>query len=88
MKELLYYEWELIPKTFMLDNLRYIINNFYNETNSVIFQESLNINYKLFIQNNMNKMTYEELNNLLSKIKIINFIYKKEILEYMKKRNV
>jgi hypothetical protein len=43
MKKLLNYEWELIPKKLMLDNLRFIINNYYNETNLVVFQESLNM---------------------------------------------
>ena len=63
MKKLLNYEWELIPKKFMLDNLRYIINNYYNETNLVMFQESLNMNYKFYIQNKKNKMAYEEIKN-------------------------
>jgi hypothetical protein len=74
MKKLLNYEWELIPKKFMLDNLRYIINNYYNETNLVMFQESLNMNYKFYIQNKKNKMAYEEIKNFLSKFTIINFI--------------
>ena len=28
IEKLLYYKWELIPKQFMLNNLRYIINNY------------------------------------------------------------
>jgi hypothetical protein len=89
MKKLLNYEWELIPKKFMLDNLRYIINNYYNETNLVMFQESLNMNYKFYIQNKKNEISYEEIKNFLSKFTIIIFflilyyeenigIYKKE----------
>jgi hypothetical protein len=74
MKKLLNYEWELIPKKFMLDNLRYIINNYYNETNLVMFQESLNMNYKFYIQNKKNEISYEEIKNFLSKFTIINFI--------------
>ena len=74
MKKLLNYEWELIPKKFVLDNLRYIINNYYNETNLVMFQESLNMNYKFYIQNKKNEMAYEEIKNFLSKFTIINFI--------------
>ena len=77
MKELLLCKWELIPKKIILDNLRYIINNYYNETNSVLFQKSLNMNYKLYIKNKINEMTYEEIKELLSKLIIINFIYKK-----------
>ena len=73
MKKLLYYIWELIPKKFMLDNFRYIINNYYNETNLVVFEESLNMNYKAYIQNKIIEMTYENIKNLLSKLIIINF---------------
>ena len=77
MKELLLCKWELIPNQIILDNLRYIINNYYNETNSAVFQKSLNMNYKSYIQNKINEMTYKEIKNLLSKLIIINFIYKK-----------
>ena len=66
MKKLLYYKWELIPKQFILNNLRHIINNYYNESNLDIFQKSLNMNYKLFIHKKK-KMTIEEIKNLLSK---------------------
>ena len=51
----------------MLNSLRYIINNHYNEPNLDIFQESLNMNYKSYIYNNINEMTYGEIKNLLSK---------------------
>ena len=67
MKVLLYYIWELIPKQFMLDNIRYFINNYYNESNLVVFEESLNLNYKSYIQNKLNEMTFEKIKNLLSK---------------------
>jgi hypothetical protein len=67
MKILLYYIWELIPKQFMLDNIRYFINNYYNESNLVVFEESLNLNYKSYIQNKLNEMTFEKIKNLLSK---------------------
>jgi hypothetical protein len=79
MKELLNYEWEYIPKQLILNNFRYIINNYYNETNLDSFQNTLNINYKSYINNKINEITYEEIDNLLSKLIIlINFIYKKE----------
>ena len=67
MIKLLYYKWELIPKQFMLNNLRYIINNYYNEPNLEVLQKSLNMNYKSYIQNKINEMTNEEIKNLLSK---------------------
>ena len=67
MKKLLYYKWEIIPKQFILDNLRYIINNSYKESNLAILQKTLNLNYKSYIKNKINEMTYEEIKNLLSK---------------------
>jgi hypothetical protein len=67
MKKLLFYKWELIPKQFMLNNLRHIINNYYNESNLDVFQVSLNMNYNSYIQNKINEMTYNEIKNLLSK---------------------
>jgi len=66
LKKLLHYKWELIPKQFILNNLRYIINNYYSESNLEVFQKSLNMNYKQYIQNKLNEMTYNELKNLLS----------------------
>jgi hypothetical protein len=67
IENLLYYKWELIPKQFMLNNLRHIISNYYSEPNLAVFQKSLNINYKDYIQNKANEMTFLEINNLLSK---------------------
>ena len=67
IKKLLYYKWELIPKQFMLNNLHYIINNYYNESNLGVFQKSLNMNYKSYIDNKKNEITYDEISNLLSK---------------------
>jgi hypothetical protein len=58
----------------MLDNLRYIINNYYKESNLAVFEDSLNMNYKSYIQNKIIEMTYEEIKDLLSKLIIINFI--------------
>ena len=58
----------------MLDNLRYIINNYYKESNLAVFEGSLNLNYKSYIQNKIIEMTYEEIKDLLSKLIIINFI--------------
>ena len=78
MKNLLYYEWELIPTKCILDSLRFIINNYYNETNLDVFQKSLNMNYKSYIQNKKIEMTYDEIKNLLSKLIIINFILKRK----------
>lgn len=67
INELLNYKWELVPGKFMLDNIRYVINNYYNESNFEIFQISSNMNYNFFIQNKRKEMTYEDIENLLSK---------------------
>lgn len=67
IKKLLYYKWKLIPKQFILNNLRYIINNYYNESNLAIFEKSLNLNYKSYIKNKINEITFEEKKDLLSK---------------------
>ena len=78
LKKLLYYEWELIPKKFMLDNFRFIINNYYNETNLDVFQKSLNMNYKSYIKKKKHEMTYDEIKNFLSKLITINFKLKRK----------
>jgi len=65
--ELLNYKWELIPEKVMLDNLRYIINNYYNESNFIIFQKSLYMNYDFYIQKKRKEITYSDLVRLLSK---------------------
>ena len=65
--ELLNYKWEFIPEKVMLDNLRYIINNYYNESNFNIFQKLLYMNYDFYIQKKRKKITYSDLVSLLSK---------------------
>ena len=67
INELLNYKWELVPGKFMLDNIRYVLNNYYNESNFEIFQKSSYMNYKFFIQNKKKEMTYEDVESLLSK---------------------
>ena len=67
INELLNYKWELFPEKFMLDNLRYVLNNYYNESNFEIFQKLLYMNYKFYIQNKKKEMTYEDIERLLSK---------------------
>lgn len=67
LDELLNYKWELIPEKVMLDSLRYVINNYYNESNFNIFQKSLNSNYDFYIQRNRKKIVYNDLISLLSK---------------------
>lgn len=65
--DLLYYKWELIPNKKILIFIRYIINNYYNESCLEIFDKSLNLNFKNFIQNNINKLSFEDVSELMSK---------------------
>jgi hypothetical protein len=67
LEELLNYKWELIPEKIILDNIRYIIDNYYNESNFDIFQKSLYMNYNLYIQLKKKEITFNNLVNLLSK---------------------
>lgn len=67
LNELLNYKWELIPEKVMLNNLRYIINNYYNESNFDIFQKSLYMNYDFYIQRKRKEIAYIDLVSLLSK---------------------
>lgn len=72
------YKWELIPKKIILNNLRFIINNFYNESCLEIFDKSLNLNFKFFIKKEKNKLSSNDINNLFSKffVYLFNFIVK------------
>ena len=65
--DLLNYKWELIPKKKILNNIRSIINNYYNESCLEIFDKSLNLNFKYFIQNKRKKFSLESINDLMSK---------------------
>jgi hypothetical protein len=67
LEELLNYKWELIPEKIILDNIRYIIDNYYNESNFDIFQKSLYMNYNFYIQLKKKEITFDNLVNLLSK---------------------
>lgn len=50
--DLINYRWEILPKKEILDNLRFIINNYYDDICSRIFDISLNKNYEYYIQTN------------------------------------
>ena len=67
LNELLNYKWELIPEKYLLDNLRYVINNYYNETNFDSYQNLLNINYNFYFQKRKKEITFKDLESLLSK---------------------
>ena len=64
---LLNYEWEIIPSIKLINFLRYIINNFYCEDCLAIFDTSLNLNFKLYIEKNRNNISLKRKSELISK---------------------
>ena len=70
--ELINYKWEIIPKKSISNNIRYIINNYFNESCLEIFDKSLNFNFKYYLQNEKKKLSLEEINDLTSKFYKIN----------------
>ena len=65
---LLYNKWDFIPDFNLINNLRYIINNYYDEKCLGIFDKSLNLNFNYFIRNNYNHLSFDYLDKLMSKI--------------------
>lgn len=84
--EIIYYEWELIPKKFLINDLRFVINNYYNEICLEIFDNALNYNLQLYIKNNKKILNDKDIINLMSKYYL--FIFCQKILEFIKKFNV
>ena len=71
--ELINYKWELIPNRNISKTIRFIINNYYNETCLYIFDKSLNLNFKYYIENIKNRLSKKQIKNLMCKI--IFYIY-------------
>jgi len=71
--ESIYYKWEKIYETNLINNLRYVINNYYNDSFLEIFDKSLNLNFKNKIQNIKNLISSDIINELMSKF-LINII--------------
>ena len=76
---LINYKWELIPLKKISNNIRHIINNYYNESCLIIFDKSLNLNFKYYIQSKKNKLSINDIKDLMSKSYnyLTNFIYRK-----------
>ena len=66
-REIVTYKWENYPNKKFMNNIRYIINNYYNESFIDIFDDSLNYNYKNYINYSFSNYTFDDLNNLMSK---------------------
>lgn len=63
---IIFYEWELIPKINLINKLRYLINNFYNENCLNSFDKALNFNLNKYIKKNKNTFSFHDINNLMS----------------------
>lgn len=64
----IYYNWEIIFENELINKLRYIINNYYNETFIKIFDNSLNLNFKRHIKKIRNNLTINKISILMSKL--------------------
>ena len=63
----IYYDWETIIENELINEMRYLFNNYYNETFTKIFDNSLNLNFKRFIKNKRNDLTTNKIKSLMSK---------------------
>lgn len=61
------YKWELIPSQNVCLFIRYIINNYYNETFLDSFEKSLNLNLNYYIENKKGELSHSQLKELLCK---------------------
>ena len=59
-------EWEILPEQNLLNTVRFIINSYYNESFLKIFDKSLNINLKLYIERTK-YINFDIINKLMSK---------------------
>ena len=72
--ELWNYKWEIFPELEEINRVRYIINNYYNESFLEIFDKALNLNLRLYIQNKKNKFSLKEIKQLIFLLHIRNII--------------
>ena len=70
--DLVNYKWKLIPDKNIIDNIRYILNKYYNEFCKELFDKSLNLNFKNFIHNKKGILSFKAMEKLMSK----SFFYK------------
>ena len=68
-KNLLYYKWEILPEKNITNYLRHILYHYYPEQYLNIYEDSLNFNIKCFINDNINRLSYDFISDLMSKLK-------------------
>ena len=73
-KELLNYKWEILPNKNKTNYIRHIIYHYYPKECLILYEQSLNLNIRHYIEKNRQKMTYEKINILLSKNCYKNFL--------------
>ena len=66
--ELLFYNWEFLPNKNKTNYLRYIINHYYSKECLNIFEKSLNLNIRNYIDYHKERLSYEIIVDLMSKI--------------------
>ena len=66
--QFLKYKWETLPNKNKTNYLRHIIYHYYSKENLNIYDESLNLNIYLYINNNIKKISIKFINELMSKI--------------------
>ena len=66
-KYLLNYYWELIPSLSILNNIRYIINNYFSQNNLYIYERAVNLNLKKYISKKNSTFSYKYIKELMSK---------------------
>lgn len=66
-KDFVYFKWEFIPEQKLLNNIRHIINDYYNESCLDIFDKSLNFNLNYYINTKSKRLSFLEISNLISK---------------------
>lgn len=65
--EIVNYKWEIVPNITLINELRYLIQNYYNEICLEIFDSALNLNVNNYIQINKNFFSFEDIKYLMSK---------------------
>ena len=70
------YKWEIIPSQNIINIIRHIIMENYEDSYLYKFDESLNTNFNYYIKNNFYNFSFEELENLMSKFDIFIIITK------------
>jgi hypothetical protein len=70
------YNWEIIPSQNIINIIRHVIIEKYEDSFLQKFDDSLNSNFNYYIKSNLYSFSYEELENLMSKFDILIFIAK------------